>query len=150
MPKIFPLLLYTSSEMLSFLHRWDIVESVNLIKMSKLLSPCWRTIRFLWKKYISKHGAGCSGNLYIARNCTKENAKCHIQHEEKWLRWIVIEQVNYYFLLIFFERNCARTLSKPLRKKYTCVFWENEGKMHKGGCVKVFFFNLQVGTSQFH
>ena len=28
------------------------------------------------------------------KNCTHENVKCHIQHEESWLRWIVIEQVN--------------------------------------------------------
>ena len=25
------------------------------------------------KKYISKHRAGCSCNLYVARNCTQEN-----------------------------------------------------------------------------
>ena len=27
--------------------------------------------------------------------CTQENVKCHIQHEESWLRWIVIEKVSY-------------------------------------------------------
>ena len=37
-------------------------------------------------QYASKHRAGCSCNLYMARNCTQENVKCHIQHVEKWLR----------------------------------------------------------------
>ena len=27
--------------------------------------------------------------------CNQENVKCHIQHEESRLRWIVIEQVHY-------------------------------------------------------
>ena len=27
--------------------------------------------------------------------CTQENVQCHIQHEESWLRWIVVEQVQY-------------------------------------------------------
>ena len=67
------------------------------------------------KRYISKHRAGCSCNFYNARNCTQENVKCHIQHEEKLLRWIVTEQVNYYFALIFPERSFARKLSKSIR-----------------------------------
>ena len=29
------------------------------------------------------------------KNCTQENVKCHIQHEDSWLRRIVIEQVNF-------------------------------------------------------
>ena len=29
------------------------------------------------------------------KNCTQENVKCHILHEESWFGWIVIEQVNY-------------------------------------------------------
>ena len=74
-------------------------------------------LAFYKKMHISKHRGGCSCNICIARNCTQENVRCHIQHEEKWLRWIVMEQVNYYFPLIYPERNCARTLSKPLRKK---------------------------------
>ena len=69
--------------------------------------------------------AGCSCNNYIARNeefqfiwknCTQGNV-LHSKHEKSWLKWIVIEQVNYYFPLIFSERYCARTLSKPLWKK---------------------------------
>ena len=33
-------------------------------------------------------------NLYD-KNCTQENVKCHIQHEESWLRWILIEKMSY-------------------------------------------------------
>ena len=47
---------------------------------------------------------------------------------------------NYYFLLTFPETNCALTVPKPLRKKYLYAFWENEGKIHDGGCVKELFF----------
>ena len=58
---------------------------------------------------------------------------------------------NYYFRLTFPERNCPLTLPKPLRKKYLGAFWENEGKIHDGGCVKeLFFTKLRVGISQLH
>ena len=54
------------------------------------------------KKYISKD----SKKFYITRNegfqftvfdknWAQENVKCHIHHEDSWLRWIVIEQINY-------------------------------------------------------
>ena len=56
-----------------------------------------------------------NSNLFD-KNCTKKYVKYHIQHEEGWLRWIVIELANYYLPLIFPKRNCARTFSKPLRK----------------------------------
>ena len=35
-----------------------------------------------------------NSNLFD-KNCAQENVKCHIQHEETWLRWIVVEQANY-------------------------------------------------------
>ena len=35
------------------------------------------------------------------KNCTQENVKCHIQHEECWLRWIIIEQVKLQVTLLF-------------------------------------------------
>ena len=41
------------------------------------------------KKYETKNS-----NLFHKR-CIQENVKFDIQHEENWLRWIVIEQVNY-------------------------------------------------------
>ena len=28
------------------------------------------------------------------KNHSQENVKCHIQHEESWIKWIVIEHVN--------------------------------------------------------
>ena len=42
-------------------------------------------------------------------------------------------------ILLSAERNCARTLSKPLRKSNRDAFWENEGKIHERRCVKEFF-----------
>ena len=59
------------------------------------------------KKYISKHRAKENEVLAIFilqetknsnlfdKNCTHENVKCHIPHEESWLRRIMIKQVNY-------------------------------------------------------
>ena len=32
---------------------------------------------------------------FFDKNCSEESVKCHIQHEESWLGWIAIEQVNY-------------------------------------------------------
>ena len=43
-----------------------------------------------------------NSNLFV-KNFSQKDFKCHIQHEESWLRWIAIEQVNYYFPLIFPE-----------------------------------------------
>ena len=121
---------------------WDVIISSSL----RLLLKRWIWYRhqnrtlitmmentyFSIKKYISKHRAKrrmfckyyCKKrripNLFD-KNCTQENASNAIfKHEESWLGWIVIQQVNYkwhYFLLIFPERNCARTHLKPLSKK---------------------------------
>ena len=54
------------------------------------------------------------------KNCAQENVKCHIQHVESWLRWIVIEQVNHYSPLIFPERFCEKVIvmySKKMKAK---------------------------------
>ena len=54
------------------------------------------------------------------KNLTQENVKCHIQHEGSWLRWIVIEQVNY--MLAYFQSLFGRINHDES--------WENEGKIH--------------------
>ena len=99
--------------------KWDVIISSSLRLLLKMWDRCQnRTEKSGFYKKVHINRAWCSCNLYIARNCTQDNVKYHpFQHEEKWLRWIVIEQVNYYFPLVFPERNCAGTLSKPLRKK---------------------------------
>ena len=109
--------------------KWDVIISSSL----RLLLKMWIWYRCqnrienyylhdkeqlgFYKKVHSKHREKCSCNLYIARNeefqfiwqnCTQEDVKCHIQYEESWRRRIVIEQVNYYFPLIFPERNGNR------------------------------------------
>ena len=63
-----------------------------------------------------------NSNLFD-KNCAQEQVKCHIQHEESWLRWIVNKQVNYYFSLIFPERHCNREnvivmYSKKMKAKH--------------------------------
>ena len=39
---------------------------------------------------------------------------------------------------------------RPFGRSNRDVFLENVSKIHEGGCVKVFFVNLQVGISQLH
>ena len=109
----------------------QIFDKIQMILMMKTSISNNRISRL--KKYISKQRVGCSCNLYNARNCTQENVKC--QHEEKWFRSIVIEQVNYYFPLIFLERRCARKLSKSI-----CVYFEKiKAKCMKEDVWKSFF-----------
>ena len=85
-----------------------------------------------------------NSNLFD-KNCAQEDVKCHIQHEESWLRWIVIEQVNYYFPLIFPERYIV------IVKKY---LWRILRKLRQNAWRTIyqrdFFVNLLVGISQIH
>ena len=71
-----------------------------------------------------------NSNLF-EKNRTQDNVKCHIKHEERWLRWIVIELVNYkwhYFSFIFPERKYTLKISsekvivmpsEKMKAKYT-------------------------------
>ena len=91
--------------------KWDVIipSSLRLLlevwiwyrcQNRKLLSPLWTIIRFLYKNYIPKHRVKSfilqemkdSNLLYLTKTALKN---CHIQHEDSWLRWIVIVQVNY-------------------------------------------------------
>ena len=126
--------------------KWDVIISSSLRLLLKVgiwysdtdvkienYSTMMESNYFFIKKYIWKHRAKKKDVLVIFillqetknsnlfdKSCTQGNVKCHIQHEESWLRQIVNEQVNYkwhYSPLIFSERNCARALWNPLRKK---------------------------------
>ena len=94
-----------------------------------------------------------NSNLFD-KNCTQENIKCHIQHEEIWLRWVVIEQVNYkkhYSAYIYLKEIVFAHFEILFGRSNRDAFGENEENIHEGGCVKEFFFvNLQVGISQLH
>ena len=61
---------HTSSEMLSFLHRWDYCWKCEFdadVKIENYYQHGGEQLGF-YKKYISKYRAGCFCNLYIARN----------------------------------------------------------------------------------
>ena len=80
---------------------------------SLLLVPTFSVIYILHRTKNSNLFNTKNSNLYD-KNCTQENVKCHIQHEECWLRWIVIEQANYkyhHFPLIFpgWKKWCSHT-----------------------------------------
>ena len=51
--------------------------------------------------------------------CTQENVKCHIQHEESWLWWILyfLEEIVFgHFQSIFGKSN--RMYSEKMKAKY--------------------------------
>ena len=84
-----------------------IVECVNLIQMAKLYHHDGEQLDFYKKKEHIETQSKQKDVLVIFtlqetkisnlfdKNCTQENIKYHIQHEESWLRWIAIVQVNY-------------------------------------------------------
>ena len=76
-----------------------VLKSLSVIKRCPLLG---RIVTFGTKHIVrySTHirylGCPLLGDFTVFdKNCIQENVKCHIQHEDTWLRWIVIEQVNY-------------------------------------------------------
>ena len=107
-------------EMLSFLHRWDYCWKCEFdtdVKIENCNHHDGEQLFFL-KKYISRHRAKrriflwslyyCFKMLYIiartknqiyliklySRETSRERYAL-IQHEQNWLGWIVIEQINY-------------------------------------------------------
>ena len=58
-----------------------------------VIIPC--SLRLLLKVWIWYRGQNFCGHSRAHKNYTQENVKWHIQHEDSWLRWIVIEQANY-------------------------------------------------------
>ena len=91
-----------------------------------------------------------SKKLYITRKegyqftafdktCTQEIVKCHIQHKDNWLRWIVIEQVNYKQYYFAPKEIALAHFQTPFGRRIRDAFWENEGKIHETRCVKEFF-----------
>ena len=61
-----------------------------------------KQLTFYQKVHTGWEKKKCSRNLCIAissnlfdKKRIRDNFKCHIQYEGSWIRWIVIEQVNY-------------------------------------------------------
>ena len=143
--------------------KWDVIISSSL----RLLLKVWIWYRCqnrmenyyhhdgeqlgFYIKYLSKHRAGCSSDLfkqripiYLTKNCTQENSKYHIQNEESWLRWIVLEQVNYYFLLKFPERNCVHTFRASSEKVIVCILWKWRQNAWRRMCERVFSLTCRL------
>ena len=58
---------------------------------------------------------------------------------------------NTTFHLYFLKEIVLAHFQNLFGRSNRDAFWENEDKIHKGGCVKeIFFVNLQVGISQLH
>ena len=107
---IFVIKKHTSSEMLSFLHRWNYswkCEFDTDIKIEqKIIITMMENNKVFIKKVHIKTQSKKKDVLVIfalqetksfnlfGKNCTQENVQLHIQHGENWLRGIVIEQVN--------------------------------------------------------
>ena len=95
--------------MLSFLHLWDYSWKCGFntdVKIENYYYHDGEQLGIYKKVYIKTQSKNKdvlvififqetkNSNLFD-RNGTQENVKCHTQHEDSWLRWIVIEQVNY-------------------------------------------------------
>ena len=148
--------------MLSFLHRrdycWKCEFDTDVKIEQKIIITMMENNKVFIKKYISKQRAKRRTFLLVIiilqdtkncnlfdKNCTQENVKCQIQHEESWLSG----KLQVLLLsLIFPESNCDCTLSKSFERSNRDGFWE--GEIDEVGCVKKFFVNLQVGILQLH
>ena len=140
-------MLNSSSEMLSFLPRWDCfwkcefdtdvnIEKVHIKTQSK-------------KLYITRD----EGFRFTAfdKTCTQENVKCQIQHDDSWLRWIVIEQVNYKEYYFRWKKLYSHTFKTSLDEVIVMYSEKMNAKYMKEDVWKCFFFvNLQAGISQLH
>ena len=95
--------------MLSFLHRWDYwkCEFDTDVNIENYYHHHEEHLLFYKKVHMKTQSNKKSCNLCITvlqetknsnlfdKKCTQENVKCHIQHEESWFGWMVIEQINY-------------------------------------------------------
>ena len=106
-----------------------VVESVNLIQMSKqkIISPWWR-LGFYRKSNI--------------KNCTQENVKCRIQHEDNWLRWIVIEQVIKSNTTFRWKKLCSHTFKASSEEVIVMHSEKMKAKYMKEDVRKSFFRRL--------
>ena len=103
---------YTSSKLLSFLHCWDYCWKCEFDTDVKIENDYHydreqpEQLSFLKKVHVKTQSQKNdvlvifvlqetkNFNLFD-KNCTQDNVKCYIQHEESWHRWTVIEQVNH-------------------------------------------------------
>ena len=145
-----------------------IAESVNLAQIStkKIIITMMENNYFFIKKCISNHRAKrrmflqslnhCfillqktkNSKFYLIKAVLKRTSNAIIQNKLSSLGWIVIEQVNYNnttFRLHFQKEIVLSHLQSLFERSNHDVFWENEGKIHEGGCVKECFFRKVSG-----
>ena len=147
---------HISSEMLSFLHRWDYCLECEFdtdAKTENYYRHDGEQLGFYKNSTYQNTGQDVfviflleetkNSNLFD-KNCAQEYVKCHIQHKESWLRWILIEQVSYYFPFVFPEIYCNSEKVIMMHSK------KMKAKCMKVDVWKSFFVNLQVGISQLH
>ena len=82
--------------------------------------------------------------IYLTKNCTQDNVKCHIQHEDN----IVIEQVNYKY--IYWKKLCSDTFKASSEEVIVMYSAKMKADYMKEDVWKSFFGNLQVGILQLH
>ena len=84
--------------------KWDVVNLTHMLKSKIIITMMENNYFFIKNTYktlnkedvlvILKLLQETKNSNLLDKNC--KNVNCHIQHEESWLRWIVIEQVNNY------------------------------------------------------
>ena len=94
--------------MLSFLHRWDYCWKCEFdtdVKVENYYHHDGEQLGFYKKVHIKAQSIkdvlvifilqGTKNSNLFDKNCTQENVKCYIQHDSRWRRVILIEQLNY-------------------------------------------------------
>ena len=76
----------------------------------------------------------------VLKNSREHQMQSIFKHEESWLRWVVLEQVNYYFpFCLYFLNEIVLAHFQKLFGRSNRVYSEKKGKMREGGCVKECF-----------
>ena len=142
--------LKTSSKRLEdvFERRLEDVLKTFLRRLEDVLETSWRRIaktnilvltKMSWKRLED----------VLWRRMTKANIFVLIK--TSWRRLHQDEcLVGHYFLLIYPEKDFARSFKASFGRSNRDAFLKYEGKIHEERYVKLFFVNLQVGISQLH
>ena len=63
--------------------------------------------------------------------------------DEPWLNWQITSKTTFYLCLL--KQIVIAHFQSLFERSNRDAFWETEGKMHEGECVKEVFFHKPVG-----
>ena len=143
--------------MLSFLHRWDYCWKCEFDIYVKILIYNYHDgeqFVFYKKVHFKMQSKKKDVLVIFIIKSVLQNVKCHNCTWRKltWMNrnWTGKLQINNFHS--YFQREIVLSHFEVLFGRSNLdVFWENEGKIHDGGCLKeLFFIKLKVGILQLH